>query len=111
MGRVVLRPASQRARSSSRPDMNKKVVPTREVFDETLEYLSQHFDVISNQANERLTIDELVARLRRVDAAVITTSDRIDEALLAQVPNVRAMCSASVGYNHIDVDACTRHGV
>jgi lactate dehydrogenase-like 2-hydroxyacid dehydrogenase len=91
--------------------MKKKVLVTREVFDETLEYLSQHFEVISNQANERLTTDELVARLRGVDAAVITTSDRIDEALLAKVPNVRAMCSASVGYNHIDVDACTRHGV
>jgi lactate dehydrogenase-like 2-hydroxyacid dehydrogenase len=91
--------------------MNKKVLVTREVFDETLEYLSQHFEVISNQANERLTTDELVRRLQAVDAAVITTSDRIDEALLAQVPNLRALCSASVGYNHIDVAACTRHGV
>jgi lactate dehydrogenase-like 2-hydroxyacid dehydrogenase len=91
--------------------MKKKVLVTREVFDETLEYLRQHFEVLSNQANERLSTDELVRRLQAVDAAVITTSDRIDEALLAQIPNVRAMCSASVGYNHMDVPACTRHGV
>ena len=102
---------SQRACPSSRPDMKKKVLVTREVFDETLEYLSQHFEVTSNQANEPYTVEDLVRRLQAVDSAVITTGDRIDEALLAQVPNIRALCSASVGYNHIDVAACTRLGV
>ena len=42
---------------------------------------------------------------------VITSSDRIDDALLSRCPGLRAVCSASVGYNHIDVEACTRHGV
>jgi glyoxylate/hydroxypyruvate/2-ketogluconate reductase len=91
--------------------MKKKVLVTREVFDETLEYLSQHFEVASNQANASYPVDELVQRLEAVDAAVISTSDRIDEGLLARVPNLRAVCSASVGHNHIDLDACTRHGV
>jgi hypothetical protein len=31
--------------------MKKKVLVTREVFDETIAYLAQHFDVTSNQAN------------------------------------------------------------
>lgn len=91
--------------------MKKKVLVTREVFDETLEYLSQHFEVTSNQANERFTAEALVRRLQAVEGALISTGERIDEALLAQVPNIRALCSASVGYNHIDLDACTRHGV
>jgi lactate dehydrogenase-like 2-hydroxyacid dehydrogenase len=91
--------------------MKKKVLVTREVFDETLEYLSQHFAVTSNQANARFSVDELVQRLQAVDAAVISSGDRIDHALLARVPNLRAVCSASVGYNHIDLEACTAHGV
>jgi lactate dehydrogenase-like 2-hydroxyacid dehydrogenase len=91
--------------------MKRKVLVTREVFDETLEYLARHFEVSSNQADARYSVDELVARLREVDAAVISSGDRIDEALLARVPNLVAVCSASVGYNHIDVDACTRHAV
>jgi lactate dehydrogenase-like 2-hydroxyacid dehydrogenase len=91
--------------------MNKKVLVTREVFDETLEYLSQHFDVTSNQANERWNAEEFARRLQGMDAAVVSTSDRIDDALLAQVPGLKAVCSASVGYNHIDLAACTRHGV
>jgi lactate dehydrogenase-like 2-hydroxyacid dehydrogenase len=91
--------------------MNRKVLVTREVFDETLEYLSQHFDVTSNQANERWNAEELARRLQGMEAAVVSTSDRIDDALLAQVPGLKAVCSASVGYNHIDLAACTRHGV
>ena len=31
--------------------MKKKVLVAREVFDETLQYLAQHFEVASNQAN------------------------------------------------------------
>ena len=91
--------------------MKKKVLVMREVFDETLEYLAQHFEVTSNQANVKYSPDEVAWRLQGMDAAVITSSDRVDDALLSRCPSVKAVCSASVGYNHIDVDACTRHGV
>ncbi|HYL17996.1 MAG TPA: D-glycerate dehydrogenase, partial [Burkholderiales bacterium] len=91
--------------------MKKKVLVTRAVFDETLAYLVEHVDVTSNQADAKYSPEELAARLQGMDAAVITSSDRVDEALLARCPNVKAFCTASVGYNHIDVAACTRHGV
>jgi lactate dehydrogenase-like 2-hydroxyacid dehydrogenase len=91
--------------------MKKKVLVTREVFDETLAYLAQHADVTSNQADVKWSPDELAARLQGVDVALIQSSDRIDEALLSRCPGLKAACSASVGFNHIDVDACTRHGV
>jgi glyoxylate/hydroxypyruvate/2-ketogluconate reductase len=91
--------------------MRKKVLVTREVFDETLQYLAQHFEVASNQANVPYTTDELVRRLAGVDAALIMSSDRVDDAVLAACPGLRAVCSASVGYNHIDLAACTRYGV
>jgi lactate dehydrogenase-like 2-hydroxyacid dehydrogenase len=35
----------------------------------------------------------------------------VDDALLSRCRGVKALCSASVGYNHIDVAACTRRGV
>ena len=59
---------------------------TREVFDETIEYLAQHFDVTSNQANVAYSRDETVQRLQGMDAAVITTSDRVDDRLLSRCP-------------------------
>ncbi len=87
--------------------MKKKVLVTREVFDETLQYLAQHFEVASNQTNAAFTVDKLAG----FDAAVITTSDKVDDAFLVAAPSIKAVCSVSVGYNHIDVEACTRHGV
>ncbi len=91
--------------------MKKKVLVAREVFDETLQYLAQHFEVASNQANAPHTAEELARKLVGFDAAIVMTGDRIDDAFLASCPTVKAVCSASVGYNHIDLAACTRHGV
>ena len=54
--------------------MRKKVLVTREVFDETLQYLAQHFEVASNQANVPYTTVELVRKLAGVDAALIMRS-------------------------------------
>jgi gluconate 2-dehydrogenase len=89
----------------------KRVLITREVFDETIAYLAQHFDVTSNQAKVSYSRDEIIARLQGMDAALITTSDWIDDAFLSRCPSLKAVCSVSVGFNHIDVDACARHGV
>jgi lactate dehydrogenase-like 2-hydroxyacid dehydrogenase len=91
--------------------MKKKVLVTRAVFDETLAYLAQHFDITSNQADAQYSPEQLIARLQGMDAAVITTTERVDESLLARCPTLRAVCSVSVGYNHIDLQACTRHRV
>ncbi len=91
--------------------MKKKVLVTREVFDETLAYLAQHFDVTSNQANERWSADDLAQRLQGKEGVLVTTGDRVDDALLTRCPHLRVVSSVSVGYNHIDVDACTRCGV
>jgi gluconate 2-dehydrogenase len=91
--------------------MKKKVLVTRAVFDETLAYLAQHFDITSNQADKQYPPEELAARLQGMDAAVITTSDRVDDDLLSRCPGLKAVCSVSVGYNHIDLAACTRRGV
>ena len=91
--------------------MKNKVLVTREVFEETISYLAQHFDVTSNQANVDYSRDQMVGRLQGMDGALVTTTDRVDEDLLSRCPSLKAVCSVSVGFNHIDLDACTRHGV
>ena len=91
--------------------MKPKVMVTREVFDETIEFLARSFDVTSNQAKVNFSREAIIERLQGMDAAVITTSDRIDDEFLSRCPGLKAVCSVSVGFNHIDLDACTRHGV
>ena len=89
----------------------KKVVVTREMFDETIEYLDQHVSVVSNQTDRSIPRDELIALLQDADGMQSYSSDRVDAELLERCPSIRAVCNTAVGYNNIDVDACTRHGV
>ena len=91
--------------------MKKKVLVTRAVFDETLAYLAQYFDITANQSDEKYSAAELAVKLQGMDAALISSTDRVDESLLSRCPGLKAVCSFSVGYNHIDLGACTRHGV
>ena len=89
----------------------KKVVVTREMFSETIEYLEQHFSVVSNQDDRIIGRDELVALLQGADGMQSYSSDRVDAELLDRCQTIKAVCNTAVGYNNIDVDACTRRGV
>jgi glyoxylate/hydroxypyruvate/2-ketogluconate reductase len=89
----------------------KKVLVTREVFDETIDALKGHFEVESNQSDHLHSRDELIARLQDKDGVQTASSDRIDGELLERCPALRAVCNTAVGFNNIDVDACTRRGV
>ncbi len=89
----------------------KKIVVTREIFDDAIEYLKQHFAVVENQQDQEIQSDVLVDMLQGADGVQTQTSDRIDGAILDKCPTVKAVCNTAVGYNNIDVDACTRRGV
>ena len=88
-----------------------KVLVTREVFDETLAYLREHAEVDSNQDDVALTPDELATRLADKAAVVCSLTDRIDAALLGRCPKLRVVANIAVGYNNIDVPACTARGI
>ncbi|MFM2186917.1 MAG: hypothetical protein RIR43_1489 [Pseudomonadota bacterium] len=88
-----------------------KLLVARRVFDETLQALRTHFEVEFNPDDTVWSPQELAQRLADKDAVFITGSERIDEALLAACPKLRMVATMFVGYNNIDVPACTRAGV
>jgi len=90
---------------------HSKVFIAREVFQETLDFLAQHFEVDSNQADTPLTPAQLATRLGDKDGALITLTERIDATLLAGCPKLKAVCNIAVGYNNIDLKACSERGV
>ena len=92
--------------------MNRpKVLVARAVFPEVLARLREHFEVESNDADEVWPQPLLIERLRGCAGAFITGSERIDATLLAACPDLRAVCNMAVGYNNIDLPACTARGV
>ena len=88
-----------------------RVLVTREVFDETLAYLRQHCEVQANQDDVPYAPDALAAALTDTDGLMCCLTDRIDAALLASAPQLKAVANIAVGYNNIDVPACTARGV
>jgi glyoxylate reductase len=51
--------------------------------------------------------DELVRRTANVDGIICLLTDRIDVALIAAAPSLRAICNVAVGYDNIDLAAAT----
>jgi gluconate 2-dehydrogenase len=91
--------------------MRPKVLVARAVFDEVQERLARHFEVDANPDDRILAPAELRQRLQGKAGAFVTGSERIDAELLEANPQLRAVCNMAVGYNNIDLDACTERGV
>ena len=91
--------------------MKPKVLVTREVFDETLDYLAQHCEVDSNQQDIPLTAAALAQRIADKEGVMCALTDRIDAALLGAALRLKVVANIAVGYNNIDIAACTARGV
>jgi gluconate 2-dehydrogenase len=87
--------------------MKPKILVTREVFDDVLDYLTPHFEVESNQADTSMDAATLIARLQDKTGTMTVLTDRIDDALLARCPQLKAVANIAVGFNNIDLPACT----
>ena len=88
-----------------------RLLVARAVFPSVIARLREHFDVHHNEADQIWSRDELIERLQGMDAVFVTTGEPIDRGVLAACPQLKAVCSMAVGYNNIDVAACTERGV
>jgi gluconate 2-dehydrogenase len=91
--------------------MKQQVLVARAVFPEVIERLAQFFEVDATRDDRIASKAELTARLHGKAGAFITGSERIDAEVLDANPHLRAVCNMAVGYNNIDVAACTARRV
>jgi len=91
--------------------MKPRVLVTRKVFPEVLEALRSAWEVVANEGETAWSAEELRAHAAQCDALYVVSGDRIDEGLLAVCPRLRIVATGSVGFNHIDVAACTARGI
>jgi len=88
-----------------------KILVARAIFPETIERLSQQFEVESNQSDESWSKEQLIAKLQGKQGAFTTGSERIDAAVLDACPDLKICANMAVGYNNFDVDAMAARGV
>jgi lactate dehydrogenase-like 2-hydroxyacid dehydrogenase len=88
-----------------------KVVVTRGIFPEVVEALSRRFEVEHNTEDRPWPPGELAERMAGASGVMATVMDRFDEPLLERCPELRVISNIAVGYNNIDVPACTKRGI
>ena len=88
-----------------------RILVARRVFPEVLERLRQHFEVDANQDDVILGVAGLKARLADKAGALTAATDPLTAEVIAAAPSLKAVCNFAVGYNNIDLAACTGAGV
>jgi gluconate 2-dehydrogenase len=91
--------------------MKPRLLITRKVFPEVIHALSQAYEVRANPDDAQWSPAEFHARLANADALFVVATDRVDEAALQVAPHLKIVATGSVGYNHIDLAACSARGI
>jgi glyoxylate reductase len=91
--------------------LKPKVLSTRPLFPAARKVLDDEFDVEYWSAPERIPRAELLHRVRDKQALVCLLTEKVDQELLAAAPELRIAATVSVGFDNLDVDACTKRNV
>jgi gluconate 2-dehydrogenase len=91
--------------------LRPSVLATRATFSDIADRPHLYFDVEDNRQDTIWSPAELRQRLQGKHGMMSTGSERIDAALLDACPQLKAVCNVGVGYNNVDVAACTARGV
>ena len=87
-----------------------KVLSTRPLFPEARKILDANLDIEYWNAHERPR-DELLRRVADKEGLICLLTEKVNQELLDAAPKLRVAATVSVGYDNIDVDACTRRKV
>ena len=89
-----------------------KLYSTHCLFEEPRRKLAEHFDVEYWQGEDRPPRPEVLSRVAGKDAMISLLTEKIDGELLdAAGPDLRIVANVAVGFDNIDVPACTARRV
>ena len=88
-----------------------KILATHPLFDLARWILEAHLDVDYWQDAAQIPRRELLARVRDKQGLICLLTEQVNIELLDAAPKLRIVANVAVGYDNIDVAACTRRGV
>ena len=94
--------------------MSKKavVLVTRKLPEAVEARLARDYDAKFNVEDRLYSGDEIVALAAGADAIIPCHTEKLSAEVITQLPDsVRAICSFSVGYDHIDLAAAKLRGI
>jgi glyoxylate reductase len=88
-----------------------RVLATRPLFPAAQQILNANCDVEYWTQPERISKEELFRRSKDKEGLVCLLTERINEEFLRAAPKLRIAANVAVGFDNIDVPACTKRGV
>jgi lactate dehydrogenase-like 2-hydroxyacid dehydrogenase len=88
-----------------------KLLSTRPLFPAARKILDDEFAVEYWLEPESIPRPELLRRVAGKEGLICLLREKIDQELLDAAPKLRVVATVSVGFDHIDVGACTRRKV
>ena len=88
-----------------------KVYVTRKLPQKALDLLAEECELEVNPHGRALTRGELETAVQGIDGLLCMLSDEIDEELLELNPDLKVVANYAVGYDNIDIEACTKRGI
>jgi glyoxylate reductase len=88
-----------------------RVLATRPLFPAAQQILNAACDVEYWSKPERIPKEELLGRMKEKEGLVCLLTEKVGEELLRAAPKLRIAANVAVGFDNIDVPACTKRGV
>jgi glyoxylate reductase len=84
---------------------------TRQLAPQALDILRPHAQLNIFPEDRPVPRNTLLAQAAHADALICLLTDRIDEELLNAAPKLKVISQVAVGYDNIDIPACTAHKI
>jgi glyoxylate reductase len=88
-----------------------KILVTHPLFEEPRALLAFHFDGDYWEGPDRPPRTEVLRGLADKDALIPLLTEKVDDELLDAAPRLRIVANVAVGYDNVDLAACTRRKV
>ena len=88
-----------------------KVYCSHELFEDARKILDAACEVEYWTQAERPPREEVLRRVKDKEGLVCLLTEKVNEELLRAAPKLRIAANVAVGFDNIDVDACTKRGV
>jgi glyoxylate reductase len=87
-----------------------RIYVTRPLPAPVFERLSEHCELHFNPEDTPVPAERLAEACREVEGLVVCGA-QVPETVLVKAPMLRVVANVGVGYDHVDVAACTRRGI
>src|SRR5215472_17017054 len=88
-----------------------KVLATHRLFEPARKILQEHCEVEYWEKPGRRPREEVLRRVEDKQARVCLLTEKVNDELLQAAPKLRIAANVAVGFDNIDVAACTKRGV